>query len=144
MKTNKLNIVLDTNVFLVSILPHHKYFWIFDALQKNNFNLLVTNEILTEYQEILASKYGIKQTDVSLDFLLLLPNVKLIIPYFQWNLIEIDPDDNKFVDCALLGNADFIITHDKHFNVLKDIPFPKVNVIKIPDFEVVLNSNNIP
>ena len=136
--SNKPTIVLDTNVFLVSILPHHKYFWIFDALQNNKYNLLVSNEILTEYQEKLIPRYGISQTDISLDYLLFLPNVKLIIPYFHWNLIAVDPDDNKFVDCAFLGNADYIVTHDKHFNVLKDVPFPKVEVIKIPELAEIL------
>ena len=33
---NKPNAVLDTNVFMVSILPHHKYYWIFDTLLKTS------------------------------------------------------------------------------------------------------------
>ena len=107
---------------------------------ENQYNLLVSNEILTEYQEKLELKYGISKTKISLDYLLLLPNVTLITPHFHWQLIEADPDDNKFVDCALMGNADFIVTHDKHFNILKEIDFPKMEVIKIPDFDEVLKA----
>ena len=43
-------------------------------------------------------------------------------------------NDNKFVDCAIAGNARYIVTEDHHFDVLKEIPFPKVAVINIDDF----------
>ena len=45
-----------------------------------------------------------------------------------------DEDDNKFVDCAICGNSDLIITSDHHFNVLKDIDFPKVEIIAPGEF----------
>lgn len=43
-------------------------------------------------------------------------------------------DDNKFVDCAVSGNADFLVTDDKHFNLVKKINFPLVNIIRTEDF----------
>lgn len=45
--------------------------------------------------------------------------------------MSIDPDDNKFVDCAIASNAHFLVSQDKHFKVLAEIPFPKVNVLQI-------------
>jgi len=71
--------------------------------------------------------------------LLLLPNVKYVNVFFHWNLIEADPDDNKFVDCAISANANYIVTEDKHFNVLKSINFPKVNVINIEYFRKLIS-----
>jgi len=135
-----LKIVLDTNVFLVSVAPHLKYYWIFEKLVNNEYELFVTNEILTEYLEIITKKYDLTFSEVKLDFLLLFPNVHLVNPYYQWQLIEVDKDDNKFVDCAISSNADYIVTEDKHFNVLKDIQFPKVNVINISQFRDLLQS----
>ena len=49
-------------------------------------------------------------------------------------------DDNKFVDCAIAANAKCIVSEDNHFNVLKFIPFPKVEVIGIDDFKSFLRS----
>ena len=51
-------------------------------------------------------------------------------------LLRILPGNSKYhyVDCALNAGADFIITNDKHFNILKDINFPKMNVIDIDTF----------
>ena len=52
----------------------------------------------------------------------------------DFGLIYEDPDDNKFVDCAVAGQAEFIVSNDKHFNVLKDLPWPKINIVNIKEF----------
>lgn len=62
------------------------------------------------------------------------PNVEKSEIYFKWELLKIDYDDNKFVDTAIVGNVDYIVTNDRHFNPLKEIDFPKVEIIKIDDF----------
>lgn len=48
---NKLRLVLDTNVLLVSLAVNSKYHWVYKALIDNKYDLVVSNEILTEYQE---------------------------------------------------------------------------------------------
>ena len=70
--------------------------------------------------------------------LLLLPNVIRTEVYYHWNLIQNDRDDDKFVDCAVASNADAIVTHDRHFNVLESIPFPSLTILTISEFEEVL------
>ena len=67
--------------------------------------------------------------------LLELENVWLCTIYYKYNLITDDPDDDKFVDAALAGNCDFIITNNKHFNILKSIDFPHINIINIEKFK---------
>jgi len=52
----------------------------------------------------------------------------------HFRLIEKDADDNKFVDCAIAAGAEFIVSNDSHFSVLKKIKWPKVSVVKIDDF----------
>ena len=138
MRANKLQVILDTNVFMVSILPHHIYFWIYQSLRNKEYDLLISNEILSEYYEKLTNKYGLENTNTAIEVLLTSSNVHLISPTYRFTLIVDDPDDDKFVDCAVAGNADFIVSHDKHYNVLKNIPFPKVNVIKILEFKEIL------
>lgn len=72
------------------------------------------------------------------DLLTRLGNVEQIETYFNWMLITEDPDDNKFVDAAVAGNVDYIVTKDGHFKVLKFIEFPKVNVISPENFVDIL------
>ena len=65
-------------------------------------------------------------------------NAFLKDPHYTFALIESDKDDNKFVDCAIAANAKCIVTEDKHFKVLENIPFPKVEVIGIEEFKCYL------
>ena len=76
-----------------------------------------------------------------LDGFLLVPNVVFITKYFRFRLITADPDDDKFVDCAFAGNADFIVSNDHHFDVLKKIDFPQIRVISADDFMEMLTGN---
>ncbi|MBR6330753.1 MAG: nucleotide-binding protein, partial [Bacteroidales bacterium] len=64
--------------------------------------------------------------------------VEFVDPQFHLGLITSDPDDNKFVDCAFASNATFIVSNDKHFNVLQTIDFPRINVLKIQEFLALL------
>jgi len=136
---NKIRVVLDTNILLVSISSKSKYHWIFSNLLNNKYEMYVTNEVLLEYEEIISSKYNPEVGQDVIRTLLLLENVILVTPFFKWNLIEEDKDDNKFVDCYLISNSDVLVTNDKHFNILKEIDFPKVNIIKIDLFENILS-----
>jgi predicted nucleic acid-binding protein len=49
-----------------------------------------------------------------------LENVTPITAYFKHQLIANDPADDKFVNCAIAANALYIVTHDSHFNILKE------------------------
>lgn len=62
------------------------------------------------------------------------PNIAKNDPYFRFGLIEQDKDDNKFVDCAIVAGADYIVSEDSHSRTLKSIPFPKVNVLLLDEF----------
>ncbi len=131
---NKLRIVIDTNVFLVSLAEHYKYHWIFRTLISGKYDLCGSTEILLEYQEQVALRYGLSNTDSTLDFLLNLRNVHLITPHYRWNIIQKDEDDNKFIDCAIAGNADFIVTDDKDFKILDNWKFPPMKRLRGDEF----------
>ena len=130
-----MRIVLDTNCLIVSVQEYSDYFWLWQAFRDRKFILCYTNEILNEYQEILSRYYSVALAKYVIDAILNAPHAAPITIYFKWQLITADPDDNKFVDCAVSANASFIVTNDRHFNILKDIEFPKVNVIDIDTFK---------
>jgi uncharacterized protein len=135
-----MKIILDTNVLLVSLPSHSKYYPIFQALQNKVFDLYLSNEILTEYEEIIARSLGLNRTDLKLQELLNLSNVHRIEPFYNWQLIEADADDNKFADCAVACGADYLVTNDRHYNILNDIPFPPITIIKAEDFLEIIKS----
>lgn len=130
-----MKLVIDTNVLLVSISRKSKYNWLFQAIVNREFEVYITNEILTEYDEIISKHWHPESAKIILTTLIELPNVHFTQIYFNWQLIKEDPDDDKFVDCAFVGNVDYLITEDKHFNILKEIEFPKINIIRLKDFQ---------
>ncbi len=132
-------VVLDTNVLLVSIAPKSVYRKIFDALVDGEFKLVLSNDILSEYTEIIERKTNASVSNNIAEMLLNLDNLNKVDVSFEWKLIDKDPDDNKYVDAAIAGGADFIVSNDQHFKILKSIDFPKINVIGIEEFlEIIL------
>jgi putative PIN family toxin of toxin-antitoxin system len=133
-----MRVVLDTNILLVSIPKASPFRIILDSLLAGKFELVISNEILSEYLEILERQTNASIAQNVVEMLIALPNVHKQEVYFKWNLINADKDDNKFVDCAVAGNADFIVTEDKHFNELKNIEFPTLTILSILEFKLML------
>lgn len=133
-----MRIVLDTNVLLVSLSDRSPHHWVFQGLIQGKFDLCVTTDILLEYAEIIELHMGMEARESVQGTLDNLPNLHLVTSYFRFDLIKKDRDDNKFVDCAIAANADFIISEDKDFNVLRKVEFPKVEVLSLERFEKVL------
>lgn len=129
-----IKVVIDTNSLLVSISKKSIYRPIFEALRSGEFRLLITTEILSEYAEIFEQRMSPVVSYNVLELISQLENAQKVEVYYKWHLINTDVDDNKFVDCAVNGGAAFIVTDDKHYNVLSKIPFPSVEVIKTKAF----------
>ena len=132
-----MRLVIDTNILVASLSSKSKYHWIIQALRDSKFKLCVTEEIYLEYEEILKQKYNVIVANVFLNSLKELSNVVQTDIFYKWLLIKDDPDDDKFVDCAVAGNADFLVTNDTHYNILKTIGFPPVSVISLEEFEEI-------
>lgn len=56
----------------------------------------------------------------------------------RWLLVEDDPDDNKFVDCAISSNVDFLVSDDRHINKLRKITnlFPPFSILTFDELKV--------
>ena len=137
-----MKIVLDTNCLLPALPKNSVCRWLWNAFLEGKYDLFYTTEILHEYEELMSRYYSPAAINLTMETLLNSFNAYQIIPYYKWNLIHADLDDNKFVDCALNAGADFIVTNDKHFNVLKKISFPPIKVINMEDFKKILWQNN--
>ena len=135
-----MKVVLDTNVLLAALPETSNTHIIFRHLLKGSFTLCVTTDILHEYEEVFQRRANREVDILALDLLDILPNLERINKYYFWNLITVDPDDNKFVDCAIAANAHFICTEDKHFNILANVPFPTVSVISTQEFISLLDN----
>ena len=129
-----MRIVLDTNILVASVNPNSMYYPVFESFLDEAYFLCVTTDILLEYEEILSRNSRPDFASTIVEIITNAPNTIFINRYYEWQLIYRDPDDNKFVDCAIAGNAKLIVTEDRHFNVLKQIDYPKVATIRLEPF----------
>jgi predicted nucleic acid-binding protein len=118
------------------------YRWVWESFRRGAFTICVSNEIIDEYEELLSRLYPPEITETTMRLLLGSRNIEKVVPYYKWNLISADLDDNKFVDCAINAGADYIVTNDRHFNILKNIEFPPVKIIGIDAFKSIMRLNN--
>ena len=128
------HIVLDTNSLIMAISSRSHYHEVWQAFLRGDYTLCITNEIIEEYMEVIARNISPRGAEAIIYTLLARSNVKRFAPHYHFHLIQADEDDNKFVDCAIVANAKYIVTEDHHFDVLKSIPFPSVDVISIDEF----------
>jgi uncharacterized protein len=138
-----MKVVIDTNILLAIVPKRSKHRWAYDALRNGKYILVISNDILEEYEEILGDFYNSDFATVVVEELLNLPNVELVEIYYKFRLIINDPDDDKFVDATLVSNAEYLVSHDKHFNVLKNIGFPKLNLLTLSEFKELIEPNEV-
>jgi predicted nucleic acid-binding protein len=112
-------IALDTNALVQSIPTRGRFRPIIEGFDAGHFVLVVSNEILLEYEEILKAIGG-PMAWSSFDSLLMARAafVRRVDPTYYWEAIMHDSDDNKYVDAAVAGEADWIVTEDSHYDVL--------------------------
>ncbi|MGN0257551.1 MAG: putative toxin-antitoxin system toxin component, PIN family [Bacteroides sp.] len=127
-------VVLDTNCLLISLPRISPYRNVWDAFLAGRFTLCVSTDILDEYHDIISAKTSPFVADNVLSTLLNSSNVFFATPFYRFQLISADYDDNKYVDCCIAAGASFIVTNDRHFDVLDTIPFPRVDVKNISSF----------
>ena len=131
-------IVLDTNCLLQSLPTKSPYHNVWTEILAGHISLCVNTEILNEYEEILAEKTTREIAHNVVEAIARLHTTVYQEVYIHFGLITDDVDDNKFVDCAVAADAEYIVTNDSHFSILKQIEWPKILVINIKEFATQL------
>lgn len=131
-------IVLDTNCLLQSLPSKSPYHKIWTDILSGRISLCVNTEILDEYEEILSQKINSEVATNMVEAIARLHTTTYQKIYVHFGLIHDDEDDNKFADCAVASGAEFIVTNDKHYNILTKTPWPNIKVINIREFIKVI------
>ena len=126
--------VIDTHCLLVSLNAKSPYYRLYELFATEAFDWILSNEILTEYTEILTRHYSAITANRVLEILVAAPNILHQEAYYKWQLITDDPDDDKFVDVAIAAGADYLVTNDRHFQPLRQLEFPRVPVVTLQAF----------
>lgn len=128
-------IVLDTNCLIQMLSRRSPYYVAWIAYQHEQFALCISNEIISEYREVIGQKATPEIAENVISLIIHHPCTEFFDPRFRFGFITSDVDDNKFVDCAIIANADYIVSNDSHFDELKQLPAEfQINVLKLQEF----------
>ena len=129
-----MKVVFDTNVFISGI------FWegnfcaqIIDLWREGKVTLVSSVEIVEELVKTLRGfKIQMDEENVKEWEQIILENAILVEPSEKLDIVKEDPDDNKFLEAAIVGNAEFIVTQDKHLLKLKG--FQRIKIVTPKEF----------
>lgn len=123
--TDLLRAVFDTNVFVSALLARSltsPSLELLDRCERGEFILLVCEEIIMELSEKLL-ELG-RDEDLVTGFMTrirqLTERVRVASSAIE-PVIPADPDDDVVVACAVIGKADYLVSSDKHFDVLGEL-----------------------
>lgn len=126
MTSTQIKVVLDTNV-LISSLWGRKPRKVIEMWDKGGILVIVSQQVLDEYFDVL-NRFELTEEDIE-DITILFSNPRktlVIKPKSRINRIKKDPADNRFLECAIEGDADFIISGDKHLLELGNFENSKI------------------
>lgn len=137
-------LVLDTNSLLQCISRESSSHELWLSFLDGRNQLCVTTEILNEYTEVMERMIDAEFAEIIMSIITHSSNTIFINPVYHFKVIDADPDDNKFVDCAVAAKALCIVSDDKHFSHLSKYKFPYVEVLKLADaIDMLFNTKGL-
>lgn len=126
-------VVFDTNVLISAILFGGNSRECLELVVEGKVELFISGEIISEFEGVLRrKKFGVAEENLRYILSSVDSIVNYVSPGKKLSIIEKDPEDNKFIECALESGADFIISGDKHLLELEK--FQKIKILTPTDF----------
>ncbi len=132
-----MRVVADTNVLISATFWNGDSHTIIEMVERKELTLLLSKSILEEFSEVLNSE-EIQEKIIDKNLVLkrsverIMSLSEIVEPSKHFSIIQNDPDDDTFLDCAIEGNAEFIITQDHHLLNLKE--FKGIKIVTPSDF----------
>ena len=113
-------VTLDTNIFISALFWNGNERILLNKCKVKELELIISPDILEEIDVVLEYKFSYPD-DKKADFLRnIIMMSKLIFPNVEIDVIKNDPTDNRILECAVSGNANYLISGDKHLLNLKE------------------------
>ena len=132
-------VILDTNI-LVSMALGGQVGKINDRWRAGEFIVVVSEEIVSEYLDILQRpNLHLKSRTIAVITGRIYRKAKFVKPEERVSGIQPDPKDDKFLEAAIAGQVDFIVSGDKHLLNLEN--FRSIPIITAREFLNQFESN---
>ncbi|MBS3132184.1 putative toxin-antitoxin system toxin component, PIN family [Candidatus Woesearchaeota archaeon] len=133
-----MKVVLDTNIFISGIFWKGSSNKVITNWREEKFTLVTSLEAISEIIKVLKD-FKIKLSDEMIKEWvdLIVRNSMIVDPKEKIEAVKDDPKDNIFIETAVVGNADYIISQDNHLLKLKD--FGGIKIITPEEFDKICN-----
>lgn len=129
-----MRVVLDTNVLVAAFLTEGICYKLLLRARKKEYDLVLSPDIITEFEGVLLRKFSLSQTEVSDVRSLLAEAISEVCSGVDpIDPASRDPDDDKILACALASGADHIVTGDEDLLVIKQ--YGATKIVASRDFE---------
>jgi putative PIN family toxin of toxin-antitoxin system len=133
-----MTVVLDTNVILSAIFLGGKPRQILGAALGGSMRLFVSEPIIAELQRVMQRpKFGISAQFVQTVVSELTAVAEWVEPTKHLEVVDDDPTDNQFIDCAVAANVDYLVTGDSH--LLKLGQYGNTRIVNADAFITILS-----
>jgi putative PIN family toxin of toxin-antitoxin system len=129
----RLRVVLDTNIYASAFnFPHGKVAPIWEHALKGTYTLLISPAIVAELANVLREKFKWPEGEIKARAKRFPRMAEIITPKIVPNVVKDDPTDNHILACAREGQADLIVSGDKHLRRIK--VYEGISIIRPTDF----------
>ena len=106
-------VTIDTNIIISAVLFGGNPEKLIQLASNQKISLILSHDILAETFYILRNKFGWSNNQVESLELMLRDVASIVTPQKRVKVIKNDDPDNRVLECAVEGNADFIVSGDK-------------------------------
>ena len=107
-------VVVDSNVYVSAIVFGGKPMMLLDMAEEGEIELFTSEQILRETFRVLRDKFHRTADQLETDRLHIATIAKSATPTETLNVVSLDPDDDRVLECAVAAGATNIVTGDKH------------------------------
>ncbi len=137
-----MKVVLDTNVFVSGTFWKGDSAKIINLIDSKELTLILSDDLIEEYNNVIIrdeilDKIQNKQLILNKSVQKIIQDSLVVFPLTKFDIIKEDPDDNKVIECAVEGNADYIITNDNHLLKLKE--FQGIKILTPEEFLQIIS-----